>query len=869
MAVDDDSAKGPAKGWGEEAFDVVGVGAGFAGLYLLHRLRSRGFRTVILESAGGVGGTWYWNRYPGARCDIMTSDYAFAFDPELEKEWTWSEKYATQPEILAYANHVADKYDLRKDIRFDTRVDQARWDEDARRWRIATADGRRLVARFFVMATGCLSVPKEVDIPGLDRFRGRTYFTHRWPHEKVDFTGLRVGVIGTGSSGIQAIPLIAEEAAQLVVFQRTANYSRPARNGPIPPERAAALAADRDAYRLAARNSPVGVPTTLPTQMTLSVSEEERRAAFERIWSSGDLTPPTPFVDLFLNPAANETFCEFLREKIRGIVKDPATAEALCPRGYPYGTKRPCLDTNYYETFNRPNVRLVDLRKTPLVGLTETGIETDAEHVELDAIVFATGFDAMTGALVKVDITGRGGLSLKEKWQDGPVTYLGLTTVGFPNFFTITGPQSPSVLSNMMVSIEQHVELVSDALEHMAARGFDTIEPTPTAEAGWLRHTNDCGDITLYKTTASWYTGANVPGKPRVLLPYLGGVDRYRRACEDVVARGWLGFALKGPKGAQCHDGVVRRMQPDVERVLEMMAELGLPPIESMSPAGARAFMQAMNAARPPGPAVGEIADGTYPGAEGPLRYRLYRPPTPGPHPVALYFHGGGWVLGGHDSDDPLLRDLCLRSGALIVSADYRHAPEQRFPAAVDDAWAALRWISAEAAALGGRPGPVVVSGWSAGGNLAAVVSQRARDDGGPAIAGQVLLTPVTDFDPTRPSYRENGEGYVLTAGLLRWFFDHYVDDGLRRDPRVSPLRGQLGGLPPATLVTCEFDPLRDEGIAYAEALRAAGSEVELVEARGHTHTSITMVDVVISGAPWRARMAEAIRRYLGLATPA
>ena len=548
-------------------------------------------------------------------------------------------------------------------------------------------------------------------------------------------------------------------------------------------------------------------------------------AKFEEVWESGDLLAPS-FNDMLTNAAANESFCEFLRGKIRSIVNDPETAEALCPKDHFYGTKRPCLDTNYFQTFNLPHVRLVDLRKTPFATITETGIDTSAESFEFDAIVFATGFDAMTGAIVAVDITGRDGLSLAEKWAHGPKTYLGLTSVGFPNLFLVTGPGSPSVLSNMAVSIEQHVEWVSDCIQHMREEALDVIEPTPVAEEGWVQHVNDCGDITLFPTANSWYMGANVPGKPRVFLPYIGGVDTYRKACDEVVTRDYLGFAFDGPGGSRCNDGVIRRVQPDVQIVLDVLAELGLPPIETMTVDEARAFSLAMAAERPPGPDVGEIVDGTLPGAAGELEYRLYRPATPGPHPVVVYYHGGGWVLGAHDSDDPLCRDLCVRSDALIVSVNYRHAPEARFPAAVDDGFAALQWVAANAEALGGLPGQLAVCGWSAGANIATVACQLARDTGGPAILGQVLLTPVTDCDMTRPSYKENAEGYILTAGLMEWFWNYYADPADRESPKASPLRAaDLSNLPPALIITCEFDPLRDEGIAYAEALGAAGNQ--------------------------------------------
>ncbi len=845
----------------EPEIDVVVVGAGFAGLHLLHRLRSEGFSARGFDQASDVGGTWYWNRYPGARCDIATVDYSFSFDPELERDWTWSEKYATQPEILRYLQFVADRYDLRRDLTFDTTVERAEWDAAADLWRVRTSGGEDVTCRWFVMATGCLSVPKEPDIEGAGRFGGEVYATSRWPHEAVDFTGKRVAVIGTGSSGIQSIPLIAAQAAQLTVFQRTPNFSIPAHNGPVPDERMEQLRADRDAYREAARWSRMGVPGEVTDLMGVTTPEDVRRQRFEAAWEAGELRAITSvFADQGVNPASNEIVAEFIREKIRSLVTDPETAEALSPRDHYFGTKRPCLDTDYYRTFNLPHVRLVDLRKTPITTITETGIDTAAESFEFDALVYATGFDAMTGALVAVDIAGRDGVTLREKWADGPSTYLGLMSVGFPNFFAVTGPGSPSVLSNMAVSIEQHVDWVTDCLVDLRARGMTTIEPTPLAEAGWDQHVADCAAITLHPTANSWYMGANVPGKPRVFYPYIGGVDGYRAACDEVREQDYLGFRLTGPAGEQCRDGVVRRLQPDVAMVLQTLEQLGLPALESMPPAQLREFMDTLNADRPPGPEVGEVVDGVLPGPAGELEYRLFRPASPGPHPVVLYFHGGGWVIGDHVSDEPLCRDLCVRSDAVVVSVDYRHGPEVRHPAAAEDAWAALRWVAAHTIELGGIPDDLVVAGWSAGANLAAVVAQRARDEGGPVLRGQLLITPVTDSEMDTGSYRENADGYVLTAGLMRYFWDHYCDPAQRTEPTAAPLRGRLTDLPPAIVVTAEFDPLRDEGIAYAEALRAAGVPVEHVAARGHTHTSLTMVDVVLSGAPVREEIALRLR---------
>ncbi|MUL63304.1 steroid monooxygenase [Mycobacterium sp. CBMA 234] len=840
--------------------DAVVVGAGIAGLCLINHLRESGCSVRVFEAADDIGGTWYWNRYPGARVDIPSLDYMYSFDPDWQRDWQWSEKYATGPEILRYLNHVADKFDLRRDINFGTRVTQAHWDNDTAVWQVCTDHGDHVTCRHLVMATGCLSIPKEPDIAGVERFAGETYFTSSWPHEPVDFTGKRVGVIGTGSSGIQSIPLIAAQAAQLAVFQRTPCFSIPAHNGPVSADKQAALA-DEPAYRAAARASFGGVPQERTLIPTFAVPEAYRQQRYERAWQIGELLETlNMFSDLMSNPAANESFANFVRDKIRAAVDDPQTAMTLCPSDYPVGAKRLCLDTNYYATFNQPHVRLVDLRTNPLVGITETGVETADESFDLDALVLATGFDAITGALAAVDIVGRRGLALKTKWAQGPSTYLGLTTAGFPNLFFITGPGSPSVLSNMAVSIEQHAELVAETVAYLRANGFDSIEATPTAEAGWMQHVDDAGSITMFPQANSWYVGANIPGKPRVFMPYAAGVDFYAAACADVVEQGYLGFRLTGPAGSRCHDGVVRRLQPDVQMVLEMVAAMNPPPLESLPVEMARAAMVEANLTRPPGPDIGEIVDGEFPGAAGELEYRLYRPACPGPHPVVVYFHGGGWVLGDAASDDPLCRDLCARTDALVVSMNYRHAPEQPFPAAADDGVAAVQWVADTAAALGGIPGRLAVAGWSAGGNIAAGVCQWARDHGGPQINGQLLLTPVTDAQ-SYPSYEENADGYGLTAPLMQWFGEHYGGPG--DDPRRAPLRGDLAGLPPAMVVTCQFDPLRDEGNAYAVALAAAGVPTEHLQARGHTHLSLTMVDLVVSGAPLRAQMADALRRFL------
>jgi cation diffusion facilitator CzcD-associated flavoprotein CzcO len=531
--------------------DAVVVGAGFAGLYQLYRLRELGLRCRVVEAGGDVGGTWYWNRYPGARCDIQSLSYSYSFSAELEQAWEWTEKYPTQPEVLRYLSHVADRSDLRRDITFDARVTAAHYDDATGRWRVRTDAGHELTAQFLVMATGCLSTAKLPEVPGVERYGGRTHHTARWGNAEVRFDGPRVGVIGTGSSGIQSIPIIAGQAADLTVFQRTPNFSMPAGNRALTEAEITTMKVSYPAYRAAQRASRIGVPTPAPTLSALAVTDEERNAAYQWGWEQGDLYSLTgQYVDVLVDPAANETAAEFIRAKIRAVVADPDVAEKLSPRSFPYGTKRPCLDTGYYETFNRPNVHLVDLRETPLVEFTETGVRTTAAQFELDAIIFATGFDAMTGALLAIDVRGRNGVTIGSRWSAGPRNYLGVAVSGFPNLFTITGPLSPSVLSNMVVSIEQHVEWVSDCIAYVRKSGCTTVEAAADAEDQWVRHVAEVASVTLFPQADSWYMGANVPRKPRTFLPYIGGVGEFRRLCDDEAASGYPGFVL-GNAGEQ------------------------------------------------------------------------------------------------------------------------------------------------------------------------------------------------------------------------------------------------------------------------------------------------------------------------------
>ena len=554
---------------GDDSFDVAVVGAGFAGLYMLHRLRALGFSARVYEQADGVGGTWYWNRYPGARCDIESMQYSFQFDPALEQEWEWTERYATQPEILRYADHVADRYDLRRDIRFGARVAAAAFDERTGHWTLRTNTGERVRARYCVMATGCLSAPNTPRIEGLDAFAGARYHTGTWPHQPVGFRGRRVGIVGTGSSAIQAVPVIAEQAEHLYVFQRTPNYAVPAHNHPLAPAMQADIKKRYPEIRARAKTTRNGVDHCPNPAAAVETAEDERHAEFESRWAAGGLGFLGAFSDLLVDHEANEMAAQFVRSKIRSAVGDPEVAHLLTPRST-FGCKRLCVDIDYFETFNRPNVTLVDLSGSPIERIVPQGLIVAGVTWEFDALVLATGFDAMTGALGRIDIRGRGDLALKHKWKEGPRMYLGLASAGFPNLFTITGPGSPSVLSNMLPSIEQHVDWIADLLDYTRAHRRPIIEATVEAEDHWVAHVNDVANRTVFPSCNSWYLGANIPGKPRVFMPY-PRMPAYVRKCDKVAAGGYQGFTLDAapdvPSDVPRLDSGAERRPPDtVER---------------------------------------------------------------------------------------------------------------------------------------------------------------------------------------------------------------------------------------------------------------------------------------------------------------
>jgi cation diffusion facilitator CzcD-associated flavoprotein CzcO len=543
MAHDTTVHASTARG-GTTELDALVIGAGFAGLYQLLCLRDRlGLSVQALEAGGGVGGTWYWNRYPGARCDSESHVYWYTFSPELMREWEWSERYPGQVEILRYLNFVADRFDLKRNIHFNTRVVAASY--EANRWQVRTEGGETYVVKFLITAVGCLSTANVPDFPGLDDFAGDWYHTGQWPHEGVDFTGKRVGMIGTGSTGIQAAPVIAASAKHLTVFQRTANYSVPARNAPLTAEFRRYIKEHASDIRTFTHETINGMAFRIDERRAVDTPPEEREKIYEAAWERGGLQFRAAFQDMMIDKRANDTAADFVKRKIRSIVKDPKTAAILSDIDHPYAAKRPPIDTNYFETYNRPNVTLVDLRKAPIDRISHAGICTTEAEYPVDIIVFATGFDAMTGPMLRMDIRGRGGVALKDVWEAGPRNYLGLQVAGFPNLFMITGPGSPSVLCNMPVAIEQHADWITDCIRHLNDRGLECIEARADAMDKWVAEVNEAAHKTVLPLAKhSWYLGANIPGKPRVFMPYAGGMLRYRQLCAEVAARDYEGFML-------------------------------------------------------------------------------------------------------------------------------------------------------------------------------------------------------------------------------------------------------------------------------------------------------------------------------------
>jgi cation diffusion facilitator CzcD-associated flavoprotein CzcO len=525
-----------------DSLDVVVVGAGFAGLYAVQHVRSLGFSVQGFEAGSDVGGTWYWNRYPGARCDVESVDYSYSFSEELQQEFEWTERFAGQPEILRYMQHVATRFDLYRSIQFDARVVGACYDEQSRRWLVELESGAVCSAQFLVLATGPLSVPLVPEIAGMSTFEGSVYQTSQWPKAEVDFTGQRVAVIGTGSSGIQSIPVIAEQCEQLYVFQRTANFSIPAQNSALTREALDQIKANYPERRRLAREDRIGTPYRYRPYGVMEVDEQERTRAFEEAWQRGGTHFTKSFTDIVRNEDSNKYAVDFVHRKIKAIIGDPELADALLPKDHPLGSKRICADTNYYQTYLRDNVTLIDLQRTPLVQIHGTGIRTSTTDYAIDSLILATGFDALTGSFLAIDITGPHHQTLRDTWHAGPRTYLGLAVAGYPNLFLLSGPGSPSVLANMVATAEQQVDWLGNLLTHLRQHHLTSTEADTTAQDQWVDHVNELASHTLFMRANSWYLGANVPGKPRVFMPYVGGLHAYRTLCDDIAASGYRGF---------------------------------------------------------------------------------------------------------------------------------------------------------------------------------------------------------------------------------------------------------------------------------------------------------------------------------------
>ncbi|MDQ1178613.1 alpha/beta hydrolase fold domain-containing protein [Rhodococcus sp. SORGH_AS_0301] len=848
--------------------DVIVVGAGFAGIYAMHKFRDlMGLRVHGFDAAADVGGTWYWNRYPGARVDIESVHYSYSFDEELQQEWHWSERFPAQPEILQYLNHVADRHDVRKDFTFGVRVDAVTWDDSASVWRVATDDGKTTTARYFVSGGGTLSVPKIPDFPGVETFAGQTLLTGNW-REPVDLGGRRVGLIGTGSSGIQAISEIAKEAASLTVFQRTANYATPIGNYPTDPQEERAEKARYDELRAASRNHFLGVPYNEVQPSAVKATPEERRALFDDRWNRGGFRLfIDSYSDILSDKAANDTVAEYIRGRIRERVQDPMTAEMLCPTSYPYGTKRPPLETDYYEAFNRETVTLVDVALNPIDAVVPEGVRLkDGSVHEIDVLVLATGFDACTGPLLAMNITGRDGVRLADEWADGPQTYLGLTVHHFPNLFMVTGPQSPSVLYNMPLAIEDHIDLIGDTIEYMFEHGHAVIEPTSKAQAQWVDETNRISEMTLLPLSASsWYMGANIPGKPRRVLVYLGGAPRYRAICDNVQENDYRGFAFAPDSASVATARASQELDPCFMFIVQALKAQDFAGFRAAGVEASRAVVDSFVEMQAPARKVASVTEHAY-GDDPSQRLRVYTPvgADTQPLPVIVHLHGGGFVGGGLDVADEPVRDLADRAKAVVISATYRRAPDAHFPAAHDDGYAAFRWAVNHAGEFGGDPTRVALAGDSAGANLAAGAALRAREDG-IALAALLLVYPLVNATIETASRAEFASGYVIELDDLTWFGEQYASSPSDLDDvRLALDAADLSGLPPTLVITNECDPLRDEAELLAAKVREAGVEANHIRFDGLAHGAFWMSAAVFRCGDQREAAGSFLGAHLG-----
>lgn len=845
--------------------DVIVVGAGFAGIYAIHKFRDQmGLKVQGFDAAGDVGGTWWWNRYPGARVDIESVHYSYSFDPELQQSWSWSERFAAQPEILRYLSHCADRYDVRRSVKFGTQIVAARWSDERSLWEVETSDGETHSARWLISGAGTLSVAKTPDFPGVNDFAGRVLLTGDW-REEVDLAGLRVGIVGVGSSGIQAISEISKVAGKLVVFQRTPNFITPIANSPTDPAEEQSVKARYAELRAASRNHFLGVPYNDVQPSALAVTPEERRAVYEDRWSRGGFRFfIDSFADLLTNAEANDTAAEFIRSKIRERVNNPETAELLTPREYPFGTKRPPLETDYYEAYNRPNTHLIDVKANPIDRIIPEGIRLkDGSIHELDVLVLATGFDACTGPLLAMNVSGRDGIHLKEVWADGPQTYLGLTVHGFPNLFMVTGPQSPSVLYNMPLAIEDHVDFAFDAISWAQARDLTVMEPTAQAQAQWVEETNALSEMTLLpRSASSWYMGANIPGKPRRVLVYLGGAPRYRAICANVQQNDYRGFAFAQTSAGLSPTEASPALDPCLMFIVQELKAQGFEGFEKAGVEGTRAAIDSFTALQRPAPDMALTADRPY-GEHPEQMLRIHVPHGDEPRPVLVYLHGGGFVGGGLAVVDEPARDLAARTGAIVVTPTYRRAPEHRFPAAHDDAFAALAWVHENIVEFGGDSSRIAVAGDSAGGSLAAAAAIRAQDEG-LHLTSLLLIYPLVNATAQNASRTAYGEGYVIGVEDLKWFDSQYLTSPQdAEDPRMNLEAARLGALPPTLILTNEFDPLRDEAETLGEKIKAAGGQVEVTRFPGLAHGVFWMSAAVFRCEEQRSAAADFLRRHL------
>lgn len=815
-------------------YDVLVLGAGMTGIYAVHKFTNElGLRVKGLESAQGPGGVWYWNRYPGARVDFPSLYYSYSFSPEIGREWKWSEAYATQPELLRYFNFVVDRLAIRDTWDWGVSARSLNWDDDAKHWAVPTSDGRTITARFIIVGTGGLSVPKKPDFSGQERFEGEYYTTREWPQTPVAFEGKRVGIIGTGSTGIQVIQETAKTAGHLTVFQRTPNFATPMHNRPYSDEEQQ-WNSDRHAELWAAASPVSGADLGQIRPSVFSDDPEEVQRRFDEIyWKQGGMGFAfANYADMLYNPKANEIAAEYIRNQIRKRVKDPVKAEMLAPKDHPYTAKRPPLETNYFEVYNQENVDLIDVLADPIADVTETGIRlASGREVELDVIITALGFDAFTGAQLALPMTGRNGATLQQYWENGPLDYLGMAIHNFPNYFQFgVGPSAASQMNNFPLT-EKQVDFAAALISRTLQHGAQTIEPSAEADAEWKRLCDGIMPFTLYPLARStWFLGHNIPDKKPVAYVFYAGAPMYHAILQTIEHGGLGGFELDCVKQAELP--VLVRLDPGAANFVGAMMTAGNPPLDQVPLEGLRAQVAGQGAMQVPGPDLPVLDVPSQ-------RLRLYLPDGDGSKPVVVHYHGGGFVAGNLESNDQLCRWLAADLGAIVVNVDYRLAPEHPFPAAVQDAVAAVRWVREYIVDHGGDPERIAVMGDSAGANLATVAARRAAAEGIP-LAGQALLYPVVDGDADTPSKHEFSQGPLLSVPASDRFWKLYTGSG-EVTPDAAPLRADdLAGSAAALVITNELDPVRDEGEAYAAKLSAAGVSVEQHRLAGLIHGGYT-----------------------------